>query len=222
MENVQINRAYLETLSFSDLQKLADDYSIDVPENFNRGFLIGEILEVAEESYKKNLEPDMNITEEEEESCDDSEMPRSYNSTEVEIILRNPAWAYIYWNISDYDRDSLEKAFVSELRIRVSSFSEKSQVKPDEFFDIQISKQDNGQYFLLPAGKKFFCVDLLFCLDGIIDILASSEVLEMPTGSSRLVDVHPGKEEGLSPIMELSGMKELLLQHYKNHRESFS
>ena len=59
-------------------------------------------------------------------------------------------------------------------------------------------------------------------LDGIIDILASSEVLEMPTGSSRLVDVHPGKEEGLSPIMELSGMKELLLQHYKNHRESFS
>ena len=60
MENVQINRAYLETLSFSDLQKLADDYSIDVPENFNRGFLIGEILEVAEESYKKNLEPDMN------------------------------------------------------------------------------------------------------------------------------------------------------------------
>ena len=222
MENVQINRAYLETLSFSDLQKLADDYSIDVLENFNRGFLIGEILEVAEESYKKNLEPDMNITEEEEESCDDSEMPRSYNSTEVEIILRNPAWAYIYWNISDSDRDSLEKAFVSELRIRVSSFSEKSQVKPDEFFDIQISKQDNGQYFLLPAGKKFFRVDLLFCLDGIIDILASSEVLEMPTGSSRLVDVHPGKEEGLSPIMELSGMRELLLQHYKNHRESFS
>ena len=164
----------------------------------------------------------MNIKEEEGESCDDSEMPRSYNSTEVEIILRNPAWAYIYWNISDSDRDSLEKAFVSELRIRVSSFSEKSQVKPDEFFDIQISKQDNGQYFLLPAGKKFFRVDLLFCLDGIIDILASSEVLEMPTGSSRLVDVHPGKEEGLSPIMELSGMRELLLQHYKNHRESFS
>ena len=174
MENVQINRAYLETLSFSDLQKLADDYSIDVPENFNRGFLIGEILEVAEESYKKNLEPDMNITEEEGESCDDSEMPRSYNSTEVEIILRNPAWAYIYWNISDSDRDSLEKAFVSELRIRVSSFSEKSQVKPDEFFDIQISKQDNGQYFLLPAGKKFFCVDLLFFLDLSIYSVASS------------------------------------------------
>lgn len=222
MENVKINRSYLETLSFSDLQKIADEYSIDIPDNFSRGFVIGEILEVAEDVERQILEPDMDISDDTEVPDDDYEVPRPYNSTEVGIILHNPAWAYIYWNISETDRDSLEKAFVSEMRIRVNSFSEKNQVKPDEFFDIQISKQDNGQYFLLPAERKFFRVDLLFCLDRIIDILASSEMLEMPAGSSRLAGIHPGKEDMLSPVMRLSGMKELLLQHYKNHRESFS
>lgn len=222
MENVKINRSYLETLSFSDLQKIADEYSIDIPDNFSRGFVIGEILEVAEDAEKQISEPDMDISEDSGASEDDYDVPRPYNSTEVGMILHNPAWAYIYWNISESDRDSLEKAFVSEMRIRVNSFSEKNQVKPDEFFDIQISKQDNGQYFLLPAERKFFRVDLLFCLDRIIDILASSEVIEMPSSSARLIDVRPGKEDAFSPIMKLSGMKELLLQHYRNHRESFS
>ena len=35
METENINRAYLETLSFSDLSKLADEYGVDVPENFD-------------------------------------------------------------------------------------------------------------------------------------------------------------------------------------------
>lgn len=222
MENIVISRAYLESLSFSDLQRIADEYSIDVPENFNRGFLIGEILDLSDEFKNKNEEAEMNITEGDISNVEKDIFPCSYNTTEVEIILRNPAWAYIYWNISEGDRISLDKAFVSELRIRVNSFSEKNQVKPDEYFDIQISKQDNGQYFLLPAGKKLFRVDLLFNLDGIIDILASSEVLEMPVGSSKLADFRPGKNESISPILELSGMYDLLLQHYKNHRESFS
>lgn len=222
MEEVKITRSYLETLSFSDLQKIADEYSIDIPDNFSRGFVIGEILEVTEDAERRISESDMDILEDAVTPDGDCDAPRPYNSTEVGMILHNPAWAYIYWNISETDRDSLEKASVSEMRIRVNSFSEKNQEKPDEFFDIQISRQDNGQYFLLPPERRFFRVDLLFCLDRIIDILASSEMLEMPHGSSRLSDIHPGKEIVLSPVMRLSGMRELLLQQYRNHRESFS
>ena len=222
MEKVVLSRAYLETLSFSELIKIADEEGIDVPSDFNRNFLIEEILEVYED-LEKIEKDDMIISDEEIEPEKEEELvPRAYNQTEVGIVLRNPAWAFVYWNISDSDRISLEKAFVSQMRIRVNSFSEKDQVKPDEFFDIQISKEDDGQYVLLPQNKKFFRVDLLFNLDNFVDILESSRILEKPKGCERFALLQPGKMENASEIMKLSGMNELLLEHYKNHRESFS
>ena len=72
------------------------------------------------------------------------------------------------------------------------------------------------------AGKRFFRIDLLFNIDGIIDILSSSKLLEMPEGAAVLSDMRPGRNEADSEIMELSGFSEMLLEHYKNHRESFS
>ncbi len=221
MENVVLSRAYLETLSFSELLKIADKDGIDVPEDFNRNFLIEEILEVQEDFEKIELD-DMIISDEESESPKEDLVPRAYNSTEVEMVLRNPAWAFVYWNISESDRISLEKAFVSQMWLRVNSFSEKDQVKPDEFFDIQISKEDNGQYVLLPQNKKFFRVDLLFNLDNFVDILASSKILEKPRGTERFASFQPGNLGSMSEIMKLSGTETLLLEHYKNHRESFS
>lgn len=221
MEKVPLTRTYLETLPFSELVKIADEEEIDVPLDFNRNFLIEEIIEVQEE-LKETEHDDMIISEEETETKEEELVPRAYNSTEVEMVLRNPAWAFVYWNISDSDRVSLEKAFVSQMRLRVNSFSEKNQEKPDEFFEIQISKEDNGQYVLLPQNKKFFRVDLIFNLDNFVDILASSKILEKPKGSERFTSLQPGKIENISEIMKLSGMEELLLEHYKNHRESFS
>ena len=48
MNEVPISRAYLETLSFSDLVNLADEYGVDVPEDLDRRFLIEELFEIAE------------------------------------------------------------------------------------------------------------------------------------------------------------------------------
>ncbi len=222
MYNEVVNRSYLESCTFSELLKLADSLGVDVPENLNRNFLISEILESVEENIEVSTDFDILMTDEDSFSNDEELSMRSCNSTEVQIVLRNPAWAYVYWNISDSDRTALENAFVSQMMIRVSSFSEKYQIKPDEYCDFNISKKDSGQYILLPAGKKFFRVDLLFNLDGIVDILSSSITFEMPKGSALLADMRPGRGYEFSPIMELSGIKELLTEHYKNHRESFS
>ncbi len=222
MENVAINRSYLESLSFSDLLKIADEFGIDFPEDLSRGFLIGEILEVQSEVAESSGEPEMIISDEDMTASDKALTPRSFNSTEVQILLRSPAWAFVFWNISDSDRISLEKADISQMMLRVSSFDDKDQLRSDEYFDIQISKDDNGQYVLLPSGRTYFRVDLLFNLDGIIDILSSSKVMEMPKGADFLSDMRPGRNDEVSEILKLSGFNELLLEHYKNHRESFS
>ena len=162
MQNDKLTRAYLETLSFSDLVILADNYGIDVPENLNRSFLIAELIEVTEELEKIAEEPEMVVTDEEAVIPEDpNKLPDFYNSTEVEILLRNPAWAFVYWNISESDIQALSKGFITQLMLRVCSFSEKDQQNPDDAFNIQISMDDREQYVLLPAGKQYFRIDLL-------------------------------------------------------------
>ena len=49
MSDMRLSRAHLETLPTADLIALADEYGIDIPENLNRRFIIGELLEAAEE-----------------------------------------------------------------------------------------------------------------------------------------------------------------------------
>ena len=77
MEDEKISRAYLETLSFSDLVKLADEYGVDVPEDLDRRLLIGELLELSEEN--KHGEEQNMIISAGEGSCQDVNLPKSYN-----------------------------------------------------------------------------------------------------------------------------------------------
>ena len=201
--------------------EIADGLGIDVPDNFKRNALIGEILELANEDRIDEDDTDLILND--ETSVESASMlPRPYNLTEVKVVLRNPAWAFIYWNISDSDSASLDNAFISQLMLRISSFSNKDDSKPDDFFDLQIKRSDNGQYVLLPAGIKFLRADLIFDIDGIIDILASSEMIQMPHGSKLLSDFRPGHSANVSAVLELSGIKKLMADMYKNHRESFS
>ena len=46
MDTKKLTRSHLETLATADLISLADEFGIDFPENLNRSFIIGELLEV--------------------------------------------------------------------------------------------------------------------------------------------------------------------------------
>lgn len=217
-----INRAYLETLSFSDLISLADEYGIDVPDDLNRGFLIADLLDSIDEFQKSSETPEMTIAKDDESEASPDQLPASYNTTEIDAVLRNPAWAFVYWNISEADSVLLKKKTGSSLMLRVCSLPNTLESVPDETFDVQIPADENEQYVLLPAGKRFIRVELL-CMKGSTgQVLASSPVFEIPHGSPLLATVQPGRVSGLSPVLELSGMQSLLLGHYKNHRQSFS
>ena len=98
MEKDFLSRQYLESMSTVDLITLADDYGIDIPDNLNRRFIIGELLETAEEL--KNKQSDNNdVQTTDEDSPVPDFLPESYNTTEICAILRNPVWAYVYWDV---------------------------------------------------------------------------------------------------------------------------
>src|SRR5574344_1298131 len=221
MDKKILDRAYLETLSFTDLLALADRYGIDVPDNLNRSFLIGDLLDVAEET--KNSSSDQNMVISADSSPDEQDsLPDSYNTTEIEVILRNPAWAFVYWNLSETDMHAIKKAGPNALLLRVCPLDTADSMKSPDSFDVQISASDSEQYILLQGGKPFVRIDLVFVSHGTSDVIASSRIIEIPHGSPLLQDMQPGRDKGISPVMELSGMKMLLADHYKNHRQSFS
>ena len=220
MEKKFLTRQYLETLSSADLMDLADDYDIDVPADLNRRFIIGELLEVAEE-LKASKDSDMIISSESvsEESAD---LPKSYNETFMNVVLRNPAWAFVYWDLSMEDFLMLKKTPSLSIFLHVSFFEDMEEQKSDDSFDIQVSLEDRQQYILVPFGKRLMRVDLIYSSENHhLNILASTRKVELIHGCKALIECAPGKEMKFSPIMELSGMNDLLRIHYERHRQSF-
>lgn len=222
MENTFLSRQYLESVSTADLLSLADDYGIDIPDNLNRRFIIGELLEVAEEiSSVNSSDYDVQISD----TVPDSEaLPRTFNATQIFAIMRTPAWAYVYWDIRDSEFKKLKKNYdFNGMTLRVSFYEEKDSETPVESFDVDIEESDREQYVLLPSSKVFFRVELCFMHDnGRRLSMAKSEIVEIPAENEILKNYQPGQKLRVSPLVKLSGMENLVKTQYRDHRQSFS
>ena len=219
METENINRAYLETLSFSDLSKLADEYGVDVPEDLDRRFLICELLDIVEES--KLFSEDMIVSSEYDEE-ENITLPHGYNETQISCVLRNPVWAFVFWNISSSDYNMLKEQNDCVLMLRVCSLPSIDELAPKEAFEVKVSAGSQEQYVLLPAGERFIRIELVYVSGSKRNILAFSPVIEVPQGSASINNIQPGNFEQYPEIIKLSGIEKILLKQYKNHRHSFS
>ena len=219
MNEDTINRASLEKLSFSDLVQLADEYGVDVPEDLDRRFLIAELLELAEES--NNIDDEMIIAAE-SDNPQSTVLNGNFNETQVSCVLRNPAWLFVFWNLNDNDAARINENPACSLKLRICLYSDIKDSKPDEAFEVQTPSQSQEQYVLIPKGTKYIKVELVCVTAGAGEIIAFSPIVSIPQGSSLVNDLQPGREEDFSPVIELSGIRELITEQYKNHRHSFS
>lgn len=232
MDDKLLSLQHLETLSSADLMAIADDYGIDIPDNLNRRFIIGELLEIGEEleQEKKSSETEM-IEDESQKAMVDGELPLTFNETEIQVVLRNPAWAYVYWDISSVDLKSLEDGSFNNLSfakfmrfvLRVSYFETEDAQNPVDFFDINIDKNTRAQYVLLENNRKFFRIDLVAVFeDGSSDNLAVSRKVKLTEIPKILKKAKPGVELHLPPLVRLSGMEKLLEKSYEKYRALFT
>lgn len=218
MKEEIINRAYLETLSFAELVRLADEYGVDVPVDLDRRFLIAELLELSEESDE--LDDEMII---QEEGGNNSEnLPKNYNETQICAVLRNPAWLFVFWNISESDSLKLKEISGCNLMLRICSLKDPKDPMPEEAFEIQATSENQEQYVLLPTGKKYIKVELVYVTPTTGQVLAFSPVITIPQGSELINNFQYGQNTEFPPIIALSGIHEILKEQYTNHRHSFS
>lgn len=244
MEQKKLTRSYLETLSSADLISLADEYGIDIPDNLNRRFIIGELLEVSSdlESRDKSNNSDISemshLSDEESSSLPDSlksdfesnELPKTFNETEIDFTFRNPVWVYVYWDIKNSDIQKInDNDNFEHLSIRVSYFNSFESNIPTESFDMKISLEDRAQFIMLSANKpndnskNFVRIDLVMvCSENLCENLAISKKIALPQGSEYLSLAKPGCEYDVSEVFELSGFNKILKNHYEYHRESFA
>lgn len=222
MENAFLSRQYLESMSTTDLISLADDYGIDIPDNLNRRFIIGELLEAADE-IENVRKADSSVVLKDSADPMPEELPFTYNETQICAILRNPAWVFVFWDIKENELKKLKDEYFSvSLFLHVSFYETEDKEKAVDTFDIKIKEEDREQYILLPAGKKYFTIELICTTDSTApQILAETRCIAIPSGGDILTKMQPGKDVRMNSLIKLSGMETLLHNHFNMHRQSF-
>ncbi|MCQ2248592.1 MAG: DUF4912 domain-containing protein [Treponema sp.] len=223
MKKDKMSRQQLESMTTADLIELADKYGIDIPDNLNRAFIIGELLEIQEEYYSaENKKTSVQIVDTDEPVPDT--LPLSYNNTCIDCLLRNPAWIFAFWDIKESDLAKLSSnRNFSGIFLHVSFFEYADDEQSTDSFDIKTDLDTREQYILLPPEKKFLKIDLAASFtDRQPDLLASTRVVSLPQEREDIQNIQPGKKIEYSPLVQLSGMKHILHDHFLNHRQSFT
>lgn len=221
-DQIDLSRNTLETLTSSQLIDLADEYGIDIPDNLNRQFIIEELIEVAKEIDENSKYKETIKVSDDAVNTIATELPESYNETKIDVMLRNPVSLFVYWDFSEVQLKQLKSNKIS-IYLQISFFDSMEAEKPEDTFEIQINIEDREQYILIPGGKKFVRVDLMQNTTSSMDaVLAVSSRLSIPQGSEEFMNFHPGENLKIKPILELSGIKTVLKNHYNNYRQSFN
>jgi hypothetical protein len=205
MDEVRLTRSYLETLSTDDLTRLAVRFGLDLPSDLSRVFVISELLEASADG-----EPE----DDDDQLLDDSDagvvgsLPQGYNETFIGVLLRDPFWAYAFWEIKQADRTAREQhPQFDGYRLRVSPLSGPKGLPQGESFTIPVGVEDGAWYLCLPGGNGWYRVDLLCVIGTMEEVLAHSTPIRVPRGS---VSPEALPADGDVPaIFSLSGLEEL-------------
>ena len=116
-----MTRERLEKLSLPTLREIAEKEGIRVGNSLSCGELIDLILEAMEEDRKErerlnNLairveEKKYDIVKDEELESQEKHIyciPDRYNETKIMLILRDPLWAFAYWDIKETEIKDLK------------------------------------------------------------------------------------------------------------------
>jgi hypothetical protein len=216
MEEPHLTRPYLESLSADELVKLADSFGIDIPPGLERIFIIEELLALTfgdEFVSEDDLEDSPDFT-------GDAALPRRYNISYIEVMIRDPLWAFVFWEVKGHDKELYEKApDFGGYRLKVIPLAEGNASPRERFttdwensFTVPVGADDSAWYLGFPPAEGRYMVELC-ALQGEKEIpLIFSRPFKMP----RLLEM-PSRKAGLpgdiqdiyrNPLACLSGARD--------------
>ena len=185
----------LQLLPEEFLRKLAVKEGISLNETIDKQDLIDLIIDAIEEDRAENImannpamqikERKFDITLNEQYDFEDDQypLPEYYNETEICLLLRDPAWAYSYWNIKESDISSLKYGALSgELNLRVYEMKDKTvpaKAKLD-YSDIPVTVEDRSWYINLPETGIYYFVELILKNKQSEKVMCRSNIIRSP------------------------------------------
>lgn len=203
---------------------MADNYGAEVPENVTRDELEDLVEEAAEEWYREHRETnnhsvrieetkyDIQAADRPEQWAEDEiELPESYNETRIVLLLRDPGWAFAYWDLRNTDRHEFQRSDTFEgLLLRVFTLP-RSDARIDEArdrFDIPITLLDERWYINLPEQETCYRLELVALIDEGERRLATSNVIYAPRGM--MADARDESDVGIGDrIIAQTGIHDL-------------
>jgi len=150
--NASVSRSWLESLSTDELIRLADTYGIDIPFGLERIFIIEELLECA--NAEQAVESDLEVNPSYSETV---LLPKQYNISYIDVIIRDPLWVFVFWEVKGHDKELHENApdfngYCLRL-VPLDEAGNESKAK-ENFFTVPVTKEDYARYLGLPEHTE--------------------------------------------------------------------
>ncbi len=103
----------------------------------------------------------------------------SYQKSTIHMLMRDPAWGYVYWDFSDKDQEKIDGC--SELVLRLLELKEPQISKQYvlNHFDISVHVDGRSQYINLPKSKYWYATALIVIFpDGREELIGFSNVIK--------------------------------------------
>ncbi len=181
-----MTRERLRTMPLEELAALARSAGLEPPENLAAEELIELVLEGYREMREEREEgnnPSVRVEEAKFEVGEDEvpapvegpHLPQRYNETRAVLMVRDPHWAYAYWDVEDAQAARARKdAGFEQLVLRVQD------LQPASSFDIPIQWSDCSWYIYLPSQDADYQLELGYLASGKFRLLARSNQVRTP------------------------------------------
>ena len=214
-----MTRDRLVGLTFQSLYRLAAQHGVDVSPDQSKDEVIDAILEAIEESrieresannHSVNMmekKYDLSVIEQfDDGAVEDIELPEAYNITRIVLMLRDPSWAFTYWDVRERDVAAVSSGASFEgFSIRVCKYDNSEDTAVD-CFDIPVSVSDNRWYIYLPDQDARYRVSLVATLSSGEHELARSNPVYVPPAT-----VHTEVSDDSDALLLASGVDQMEL-----------
>jgi len=205
---VPVTRTWLESLSTDELIKLADTYGVDIPPELERIFIIEELLEITNAQQEE-------ITDAIEVNPSYSEsvlLPKQYNISFIDVIIRDPLWVFVFWEIKGQDRETHENAgdFKGYILRVIPLDNEGKEFQSQEVsFTVSVNKEDNARYLGLTEHTEQNSGSYVIKLSVIRGESELPIITSAPFFMPPLIENEKINEICSNPLIRLSGAQDV-------------